>query len=147
MSISLTHKYRILFCSVNVNGSEEVRTFDRAVPRFSGVIGKMQIKGVRRRLCYGVTATLSDGLNVPLPYVGGTGPMGDRWSFHYVLPLQLAIGYKAGKRTRLLAGVGADGFRSGFAQADDRVNIHYSALRGFIHFATSCPRPFSYAPK
>ena len=87
------------------------------------------------------------GLTCPYPILVAQGPMGDRWSFHYVLPLQLAIGYKAGKRTRLLAGVGADGFRSGFAQAGDRVNIHYSALRGFNDYATSCPRPFSFAPK
>lgn len=131
--ISLTKKYRVLFWSLNVNVSEEENTFDRAVPRFSGVIGKMRIKGLRRQLFYGAAVTVSDGLNFPVPFVGGVEPIGDRWSFQYMLPFQLAVGYKPGERTRLLAGLGADGFRSGIAQGEGRANINYTALRGFIN--------------
>lgn len=133
LGISLTKKYRILFWSANVNVSEEDVTMDRARPRFNGVIGKMQIKGLRRQLFYGLTATVSDGLNLPVPFVGGIEPIGKRWTFQYLLPLQVAVGYKPGKRTRLLAGIGADGFRSGFARGNDRVNINYTALRGFFN--------------
>ncbi|MBL7950626.1 MAG: hypothetical protein JNM62_02800 [Flavobacteriales bacterium] len=133
LGISLTKKYRVLFWSVNMNVSEEGTTLERVVPRFNGVIGKMQVKGLRRQLFYGAVLTFSDGLNFPVPFVGGVEPIGDRWSFQYILPLQLAVGYKSGERTRLLAGIGADGFRSGFAQGDERVNINYTALRAFIN--------------
>jgi hypothetical protein len=87
---------------------------------------------MRRQLFYGAAVSFSDGLNLPVPFVGGVEPIGDRWTFQYILPLQLAVGYKPGKRTRLLGGFVADGFRSGFAYGDDRVNITYAALRGFV---------------
>ena len=133
LGISLTRKYRILFWSMNANVSEEASTMDRAVPRFNGVIGKMHVKGLRRQVFYGLVVSVSDGLNLPLPFVGGTAPIGDRWSFQYILPLQLGVGYKAGKNTRFLAGMGADGFRSGFERGMDRANLNYTAFRGFIN--------------
>lgn len=133
LGISLTKKYRVLFWSANVNVSEESTTMDRARPRFNGVVGKMKVMGLRRQLFYGLTATLSDGLNLPVPFVGGVEPIGKRWTFQYLLPLQVGVGYKPGKRTRLLAGIGVDGFRSGSASGEDRVNINYTALRGFVH--------------
>lgn len=132
LGISLTKKYRVLFWSANVNASEEDATVHRAVPRFNGVIGKLHIKGLRRQLFYGAAVSFSDGLNLPVPFVGGVEPMGDRWTFQYILPLQLAVGYKPGKRTRLLGGFVADGFRSGFENGPERVNIIYAAVRGFI---------------
>lgn len=133
LGISLTKKYRVLFWSANVNVSEEESTLDQAVPRFNGLIGRMNVKGAREQFFYGLTATVSDGLNVPLPFVGGVAPMGDRWSFQYVLPLQLAFGYKASQQLRFQAGVGGDGYRSGFAQGDGRVNMNYTALRVFAN--------------
>lgn len=133
LGISLTKKYRILFWSVNANVSEEASTLDGAVPRFNGIIGKVQVKGLRRQLFYGVAVTVSDGLNVPVPFVGGAEPIGDRWSFQYILPLQLGVGYKAGKNTRFLVGVGVDGFRSGFERGVGRANLNYTAFRGFIN--------------
>lgn len=132
LGIRLTKKYRVLFWSVNANVSEEEATMERAVPRFNGVIGKLHIKGLRRQFFYGAAVSVSDGLNLPVPFVGGVEPLGDRWTFQYILPLQLAVGYKPGKRTRLLAGFVMDGFRSGFAYGDDRVNVTYAALRGFV---------------
>jgi hypothetical protein len=132
LGISLTKKYRILYWSANVNLSEEESTMDQAVPRFTGVIGKMHVKGLRKQFYYGLALAVSDGFNLPLPFIGGTVPMGDRWSFQYLLPAQLAFGCKASTNTRLLAGVGLDGYRSGFELGEDRVNINYTALRGFI---------------
>ncbi len=133
LGISLTKKYRVLFWSVNANVSEAAATLDQAVPRFNGIIGKMQVKGLRRQVFYGLAVSASDGLNLPLPFVGGQEPMGERWSFQYILPVQLAVGYKASQRTRLLVGVGADGFRSGITLGDERVNLNYTALRSFIN--------------
>ena len=133
LGISLTKKYRVLFWSVNANVSEEEGTIDQAVPRFNGIIGKMHLKGMRKQFFYGLTVVVSDGLNVPLPFLGGTAPMGDRWSFQYVLPLQVAMGYRASSDLRFQFGAGADGYRSGFALVDDRVNINYTALRVFAN--------------
>lgn len=138
LGISLTKKYRILYWSANVNLSEEQSTMDQAVPRFTGVIGKMHVKGLRKQFYYGLAVAISDGFNLPLPFIGGTMPIGDRWSFQYLLPAQVAFGCKVSANTRLLAGVGVDGYRSGFALGDDpaaagrRVNINYTAIRGFI---------------
>ncbi len=133
LGISLTKKYRVLFWSVNANVSEEQATLARAAPRFNGVIGKMHIKGLRRQLFYGAAVSVSDGLNLPVPFVGGVAPIGDSWTFQYVLPLQLAVGYKPGKRTRVLGGFMANGFRSGFAVGDGRGNLSYVAVCGFVN--------------
>lgn len=132
LGISLTRKYRVLFWSANVNASEEDATMEKAVPRFNGVIGKLHIKGMRRQFFYGAAVSSSDGLNVPVPFIGGVEPMGDRWTFQYFLPLQIAVGYKPTERTRFLGGFVLDGFRSGFAYGDERVNITYAAVRGFV---------------
>ena len=133
LGISLTRNYRILYLGANANVSEEEGTLDKAVPRFTGIIGKMRVKGLRKQFFYGLAATVSDGLNLPVPFIGGTAPIGDRWSFQYVLPLQVGFGFKASKDTRLLFGVGADGYRSGFLQGDERVNMNYTALRVFAN--------------
>ena len=69
LGISLTKKYRILFWSVNANVSEEEETFDQVVPRFNGIVGKMHVKGVRKQFFYGLAVTVSDGLNIPLPFL------------------------------------------------------------------------------
>lgn len=133
LGISLTKKYRLLFWSANANVSEEGSTIGRAVPRFNGVIGKAHVKGLRRQFFYGLAATVSDGFALPFPFIGGTAPLGGRWNFQYVLPLQMALGFRASSGLRFQAGIGADGYRSGFAQGDDRVNINYTALRVFAN--------------
>ena len=131
LGVSLTKKYRILFWSLNANVSEEDRTFDRAVVRVGGVVGKMKVKGLRRQFFYGIAASYSDGLTLPVPFVGGAMPIGDKWSFNYVLPLQLSFVYKAGKKTRVGFGTGLEGARSGIELIGDRYNMNYAGLRLF----------------
>ena len=131
LGVSLTKKYRILFWSLNVNVSEEDRTFDRAVPRFGGVIGKMKVKGLRRQFFYGLAASYTDGLTLPVPFIGGSAPIGKKWSFNYVLPLQASFGWKVGGVTRLNFGAGLEGNRSGLELNDRRYNLNYAGLRIF----------------
>lgn len=131
LGVSLTKKFRILFWSLNVNVSEEDRTFDRAVPRFGGVIGKMKVKGLRRQFFYGLAASYSDGLALPVPFVGGTAPIGSKWSFNYVLPLQISLGWKPSQATRINLGAGLEGARSGIEVLEQRYNINYAGLRVF----------------
>lgn len=133
LGISLTRKLHVLFWSANVNLSEEDRTFDRAVPRFTGLIGQLHVKGLRKNHFYGLAVSFSDGLNLPLPFFGGTAPMGHDLSFQYVLPLQLSIVWKAASPTRVQAGIGLDGARSGIELADgDRYNLSVAGGRAFL---------------
>ncbi len=131
LGVSLTKKYRILFWSLNVNVSEEDKTFDKAVPRFGGVIGKMKVKGLRKQFFYGVAASYSDELTLPVPFIGGSAPIGKKWSFSYVLPLQASFGWKVSNATRLNFGAGLEGNRSGIQLDDRRYNLNYAGLRMF----------------
>lgn len=137
LGISLTKKYRVLFWSVNANISEEDRTMDRAVPRFTGLIGQVKVKGLRRQFFYGLAGSVSDGLAFPIPFIGGAAPIGKKWSFNYVLPLQVSLGWKADGRTRLNMGLGLDGSRSGIdaltLSGTSRLNMNYTALRAFVN--------------
>lgn len=143
LGVSLTRKFRIQFWSLNVNVSEEDRTFDRAVPRFGGVIGKMKVKGLRRQFFYGLAASYSDGLPLPIPFVGGTAPMGEKWSFNYVLPLQASFTHRFSQRTRLSIGIGPEGSRSGIELGDRRYNINYAGLRLFASVRHRLNRHFA----
>ena len=131
LGLSLTKKYRILFWSLNANVSEEDRTFDRAVARFGGVIGKMKVKGLRKQFFYGLAASYNDGLTLPIPFVGGSAPIGKKWSFNYVLPLQASFGWKLSSDTRLNFGAGLEGNRSGLELGDHRYNFNYAGVRVF----------------
>lgn len=131
LGITLTKKYRILFWSANVNVSEEDRTFDRAVPRFGGVIGKMRVKGLRRQFFYGLAASYTDGLTLPVPFIGGSAPMGGKWSFNYVLPLQCSFASKLSSSTKMFLGAGLEGARSGIEVLAKRYNLNYGGLRLF----------------
>ena len=132
LGVSLTKRYRILFWSLNVNVSEEDRTMDRAVPRFGGLIGSMRVKGLRRQFFYGLAIAYSDKLPIPIPFLGGSAPMGPRWSFNYVLPLQFSFTDRIGSRTRLDLGAGLDGSRTGIALLNERYNMNWSGVRGFL---------------
>lgn len=133
MGIKLTKKYRVLFWSANVNLSEEDKTFDAAAPRFNGVIGQMHVKGLRRSFYYGLAVGVSDGLVLPLPFIGGIAPIGDDWSFQYLLPAQAAVAYKPQTRTKFTAGLVLDGFRSGLRWQGERTNLNYASIKTFLN--------------
>jgi hypothetical protein len=121
----------VLFWSANVNVSEEDRTFDQAVPRFSGVVGIARVKGARRSFFYGLAASYADRLTLPIPLIGGSSPIGDRWAFQYILPAQIAFAYRASRDTRFYGGLGLDGYRSGTEVFNERYNMSYGGLRAF----------------
>lgn len=135
LGISLTKKYRVLFWSASVNGSEEDATLDEMVPRISGVIGKLHINGLRKQFYYGLVAVYSDGFALPLPFLGGQVPLGDEWSFQYTLPAQVAFGWRPQRDLRLQVGAGLDGWRSGAdpGGTDERTNLNYRAVRVFVN--------------
>lgn len=133
LGVRLTRRYRVLFWSANVNASEEERTLSATVPRFNGVIGKLRVKGLRRQFFYGLALSYTDGLVLPVPFLGGTAPLGGDWSFNYVLPAQVYLGYRPQAGTRVNLGVTADGFRSGMEWQGGRVNVNHAQLRAFAH--------------
>ena len=133
LGISLTKKYRVLFWSANLNVSEEDRSFDTAVPRGSAVLGKMHIKGAQRQFFYGLALAVSDHFVLPSPFIGGTAPLGGDWSLQYMLPVQIAVGFKPQARTKFMAGIGLDGFRSGIEWNNDRANLNYAGARAFLN--------------
>lgn len=133
MGVHLTRKRRVLFWSANVNVSEEVRTLDSAVPRFNGVVGKWHLKGLRKQFYYGLAFSYADRLVLPIPFIGGVAPLGGDWSFQYMLPAQVGIGYRPKAGTRVLAGITADGFRSGIDWQDERANLNHGSMRAFLN--------------
>lgn len=133
MGVKLTRKYRVLFWSANVNMSEEDRTIDALVPRFNGVIGKLRVKGLRKQFFYGLAFSYTDKLVLPIPFLGGTAPLGGNWSFNYALPAQVYLGYRPKAGTRVNMGITADGFRSGMEWQGERANVNHTALRAFVH--------------
>lgn len=133
MGVKLTRKYRVLFWSANVNVSEEDKTIEGLVPRFNGIIGKAHVYGLRKQFYYGLAASFTDRLVLPIPFIGGTAPLGGDWSLQYTLPVQLAVGYRPARGTRFLVGITADGFRSGFEWQGERANVNHTALRGFLN--------------
>lgn len=133
MCIHLTRKLRVLFWSVNVNVSEEDRTFGSAVPRFNGAVGKWRLKGLRKQFYYGLALSYTDRLVLPIPFLGGVAPLGGDWSFQYMLPAQVGIGYRPKAGTRILAGITADGFRSGMEWQGERANLNQGSMRAFLN--------------
>ncbi|MBK9176194.1 MAG: hypothetical protein IPM46_07635 [Flavobacteriales bacterium] len=142
MGIKLTRKHRVLFWSANVNASEEDRTIDALVPRFNGVIGKLRVNGLRKQFFYGLAFSYTDGLALPVPFLGGMAPLGGDWTFHYTIPAQVAVGLRPKEGTRFLLGVNADGFRSGMEWQGERVNMNHASLRAFVNVRHRINRTF-----
>jgi len=136
MGISLTKRFRILFWNANVNVSEENATLKDPALRFTGMIGKMRVKGLHRQFFYGLFVIASDGLIAPMPFIGGQVPIAKKLAFNYVLPVQMNFAWRPTGGTSLQAGAGLDGWRSGatnnVATGEGRLNLNYLALRGFI---------------
>lgn len=136
MGISLTKKFRILFWNVNVNISEENETLSDPAIRFSGMVGKMKVKGLHKQFYYGLVLVYSDGISLPLPFIGGQARLAKKLYFNYTLPVQVAIAYKPKASTVFQAGVGVDAWRSGVNGApyvqEQRANLNYQAVRGFV---------------
>ncbi len=141
IGLHLTKKYRIVFYSLNMSLHEEDKTLDQFTPRFSGVIGQYHIKGTRKCFYYGMSMIYSDGLLVPSPFIGGTEPISDRWSFNYTLPVQLNLQYHKDKSYTIF-GVKSDGYRSGVYFNNSRINLNYGNIASFANFRYRISRTF-----
>jgi hypothetical protein len=131
MGIKLTRKYRILFYSMNASVSEQDKTVDGAVPRATGLIGQLHIRGLKKNFFYGLAAAYSDGLPLVSPFFGGSQPIGNRFIFNYTLPVQINLQYKDDRRTLITVGLNADGYRSGIFYTGKRLNVNYTSVQAF----------------
>lgn len=131
MGLSLTRKYRVLFWSVVANISEEDKTIAQMIPRASALLGQCHIRGIRRNYFYGVSLTYSDAYIIPIPFFGGSEPIGEKFVFNYTLPAQINVQYRKDKKLLITAGVNMDGFRTGLRYGNGRVNLNYAAAMGY----------------
>lgn len=131
LGLQLTRKYRVMFWSAGVNVSEQDRTFNNSVPRATALIGQLHLQGLRKNFFYGVAVAYSDRLILPLPFFGGSVPIGDKFIFNYTLPAQINLQYRPNQRLMITIGVNADGYRSGIEYHLKRSNVNYAAVMGY----------------
>ncbi len=126
LGASLTKKFRILFYSTNIAIAEQDKTLNKAVPRFSGLVGQLHIRGVKKNFFYGIAASYSDGQIIGSPFLGGSEPIGKHYVFNYTLPVQVNLQYKS-NRTLITIGISADGYRTGVDYNTKRLNLNYTS--------------------
>lgn len=141
LGMHLTKKYRILFYSANVYVQEQDKTFNQTVPRFAAMIGQYHIRGLRKSFYYGAAMIYSDGLLLPTPFIGGTEPINKYFTFNYTLPAMLNLQYHDNK-TYIIAGVKADGYRSGMLFKNKRTNLNMSQAKAYLSFRYKFSRTF-----
>lgn len=131
--LHLTKKYRIFFYSVNGIIHEEQSVISKFSPRLSSVIGQYHIRGLRKSFYYGFSMIYSDKLFVPIPFIGGSEPINNQFSFHYLLPAQVSLQYKQ-KNTFIIVGSKLDGQRFGINYGNIKSNLSYINAGGFVNF-------------
>lgn len=131
LGLRLTKKYRVMFWSAGINVSEQDRTFSQAAPRATALIGQLHLRGIRRNFFYGVAVAYSDRLVLPLPFFGGSEPIGEKFIFNYTLPAQINLQYRPNHRLMITTGVNVDGYRSGIEYHLKRSNVNYAAVMAY----------------
>lgn len=129
----LTRKYHVAFYNFNIAIAEQDKTIGKSVPRFTGLLGRLHIRGFKRHFFYGLGFTYSDGLVLPAPFFGGSEPIGKKIIFNYTLPVQVNVQYKDDKRTLITCGISADGYRTGILYNRKRVNVNYTAVLAYAN--------------
>lgn len=134
LGVRLTRKYRVMFWSATMNLSEQDKTFNRAAPRATAMIGQLHLRGLKKNFFYGLATVYSDGLLIPAPFFGGSEPIGNKFVFNYTLPVQVNIQYKDDRKTVITAGISVDGFRTGILYHNNRVNVNYTSVYSYLNF-------------
>jgi hypothetical protein len=133
LGLRLTKKYRVMFWSAGLNVSEQDRTFTQAAPRATGLIGQLHLRGIRRNFFYGAAVAYSDRLLLPIPFFGGSEPIGKNFIFNYTLPAQVNLQYRPGNKLSVTAGINLDGYRSGIEYHLKRSNVNYRAAMAYAN--------------
>jgi len=133
LGLRLTKKYRVMFWSAGLNVSEQDRTFNQAAPRATALLGQLHLRGIKRNFFYGVALVYSDRLLLPLPFFGGSEPIGEKFIFNYTLPAQVNLQYRPNRRLAITTGINVDGYRSGIEYHLKRANVNYAAVTAFAN--------------
>jgi hypothetical protein len=131
LGLKLTKKYRVMFWSAGLNISEQDKTINSLVPRGTALLGQLHLRGIRKNYFYGVMLSYSDAYLIPIPFFGGSQPIGDKWIFNYTLPAQLNVQYRNDRKLMITAGVNVDGFRTGMIFNNGRANLNYASAMAF----------------
>lgn len=131
MGVHLTKKYRILFYSLTGTIAEQDKTINKFVPRVSGVLGQLHLRGLKKNFFYGLAATYSDGYFLPAPFLGGSEPIGKHFIFNYTLPANINLQYKTDKKLIATIGVNLDGYRTGIEYQKNRINLNYTNVAAY----------------
>lgn len=142
--LKLTQKYRILFYSVNAGISEEDKTLSRLTPRLTGILGQFHLRGLRKNYYYGLMATYSDGVFLPVPFFGAMVPVNRRLNLNFTLPAQAYLQYVPRNKTALSLGVTVDGYRSGMLYRSNRLNLNYGTVNAFVAWKQKINRLFAF---
>ena len=131
LGLRLTKKYRVMFWSAGVNVSEQDRTFNQAAPRATALIGQLHLRGIRKNFFYGAMLVYSDRFLLPLPFFGGSEPIGEKFIFNYTIPAQINLQYRPNTHLMITGGVNVDGYRSGIEYHLKRSNLNYAAAMAY----------------
>ena len=131
MGLKLDRKLRVIFYNLGLGFFEQNTTTKNPYPRVNSLIGRLHVKGLVRKYYYGLAVVYSEGLFLPMPFFGGSIPMGNKLILNYTLPAAVNFQYKSGK-TSLFAGVVADGFRAGMKMKDVRTNLNHTGGQAYL---------------
>ena len=134
VGLKLTKNFKLLFYSLNAGFSEQDKTITKSALRANGVIGKFRIKSLRKNYYYGIAASYGDGLFLPLPFFGGTYPLGDKSTMNYTLPAQVCYQYKPDAENTISAGINIDGYRYGLRFKNQRIRFNYGNVNVFANY-------------
>ena len=129
--LKLDKKFRVIFYNAGINILEQDKTFSKPYPRFSGLIGRVHVKGTVKRYYYGLALVYSDGLFLPMPFFGGSVPIGNKVVFNYTIPATINFQFKF-NTLNLFTGVTADGFRTGMEMQDMRTNLNHTGGQAYL---------------
>lgn len=140
--LKLTKTLKIRFYSINAGLNEDIESIPSFKLRMSGLIGNLRILGLKTNYFYGLTAVWSDGIFIPVPFLGGTFPVGDKLSLNVTLPAQCYFQYHFNFKNSILFGLGIDGFRSGMVLGGLRTNLNYANFNSFITYKSKINSSF-----
>ncbi|HLP13744.1 MAG TPA: hypothetical protein VK177_17555 [Flavobacteriales bacterium] len=127
-------KLNILFYSVNANFSESSQSLEKLRPGFSGIIGDVKIKGLKKYYVYGLFAAYVGNRFIACPFFGANLELKKHHYLNFVLPAYFGYNYSKNNINNTVA-IGFDGFRTGLLDnLDNYTNLNMGALSLYNSF-------------
>lgn len=126
LGLHLDSRYRVLFYSIGLGISEA--SLQSTVPMYSGIIGRMHLRSLRKMYFYGIALAGSGGVPIPVPFIGGAFPVARSWSFRVSLPVSMELRYQR-KGFVGTGGIRLTGMRTGLILDETRMPLTYAGLQ------------------